>query len=139
MPGHHVEYCRLAPAQPAAIEDCPRVQDLNPEGFNPIDGFICKLPLVLVGAPALNSLEGGDAHDEVIDKLNGDGEEASVDVGVPLGVDYEILVGGLDVVGVEDDLAEVDVGDFDVVVEGDVPLVVGAADDLGVDVELHWF
>ena len=138
MPGHHVEYCRLAPAQPAAIEDCPRVQDLNPEGFNPIDGFICKLPLVLVGAPALNSLEGGDAHDEVIDKLNGDGEEASVDVGVPLGVDDKVFFGGLDVVGVEDDLAEMDIGDLDVVVEGDVPLVVGLVYDLGVDVELHW-
>ena len=138
MPGHHVEYCRLAPAQPAAIEDCPRVQDLNPEGFNPIDGFICKLPLVLVGAPALNSLEGGDAHDEVIDKLNGDGEEASVDVGVPLGVDDKVFFGGLDVVGVEDDLAEMDIGDLDIVVEGDVPLVVGLVYDLGVDVELHW-
>ena len=91
-----------------------------------------------MGAPALNSLEGGDAHDEVIDKLDGDGEEASVDVGVPLGVDDEILVGGLHVVGVEDDLAEVDVGDLDVVVEGYVPLVMSVVKDLGVDVELHW-
>ena len=91
-----------------------------------------------MGAPALNSLEGGDAHDEVIDKLNGDGEEASVDVGVPLGVDDKVFFGGLDVVGVEDDLAEMDIGDLDVVVEGDVPLVVGLVYDLGVDVELHW-
>ena len=92
MPGHHVEYCRLAPAQPAAIEDCPRVQDLNPEGFNPIDGFICKLPLVLVGAPALNSLEGGDAHDEVIDKLDGNGKKPSIDIGYPFRIHYKVLL-----------------------------------------------
>ena len=139
LPGHHVEYGRLAPAQPAAIEDGPRVQDLNPESQGTIDRLVGELPLVLVSAPALDSLKRGDAHDEIVDKLDGDGEEASVDVSVPLGIDYEILVGGLNVVGVEDDLTEVDVGDFDIVVEGDVPLVVAAADDLGVDVELHWF
>ena len=124
MPSHHVEYGRLAPTQPAAVELSPRVEDLHPEGLNSIDSFVGKLPLVLVGAPALNGLEGGDAHDEVIDKLDGDGEEASVDVCVPLGVDDKIFLGSLDVVGVEDDLAEVDVGDLDVVVEGYVPLVV---------------
>ena len=92
-----------------------------------------------MGAPPLNSLEGCDTHDEVVNKLNRDRVESSVDVGVPLCVDNEICLWGLNVVGVEDDLAEMDVGDLDVVVEGDVPLVVGLVDDLGVDVELHRF
>ena len=92
-----------------------------------------------MGTPALNSLEGGDAHDEVINELDGNGVEASIDVGVPLGVNDKVFFGGLDVVGVEDDLAEVDVGDLDVVVEGYVPLVVGLVYDLGVYVELHRF
>ena len=92
-----------------------------------------------MGAPSLNGLEGSDAHDEVVDKLNRDRVESSVDVSVPLGIDDEICLRGLNIVGVEDDLTEVDVGDLDIVVEGDVPLVVGLVYDLGVYMELHRF
>ena len=92
-----------------------------------------------MGTPSLNGLEGSDAHDEVVDKLNRDRVESSVDVSVPLGVDDEICLRGLNIVGVEDDLTEVDVGDLDIVVEGYVPLVVGLVYDLGVNVELHRF
>ena len=137
-PGHHVQNGRLHPAEATVIVDSDRLKNLYSEGGGPTCCAVAEYPLILETAPAFDTFEGGDAHDEVIDKLNGDGEEASVDVGVPLGVDDKVFFGGLDVVGVEDDLAEMDIGDLDVVVEGDVPLVVGLVYDLGVDVELHW-
>ena len=36
-----------------------------------------------MAAVALDSLEGGEAHDEVIDKLDGQGNEAPLHVVVP--------------------------------------------------------
>ena len=48
----------------------------------------------------------------------------------------EVFVRGLHIIGVEDDLTVVDVGDLHHLVSGDVPTVVGVIYDLGVDVKV---
>ena len=85
---------------------------------------------------ATDSLKGGQSHDKIVDEFDGNIQESSVEVVVPLRVDDKVFFRGLHVVGVENDLAEVHVGDEDVLIEGDVPLVVGVVEDLGVDVKL---
>ena len=70
---------------------------------------------------AADGLEGSEAHDEVVNELNGDGQEPSINVVVPPGVYYEILLRGLHIVRIEYDLAEVHVCDQSSAIEGDVP------------------
>lgn len=86
-------------------------------------------------AIAIDGFEGSESHDEIINKLDGNGQESSIDVVVPPGVDYEILFRGLHIVRIEDDLAEVDVGDKSSAIEGNIPKIVGTVDHLGIDVE----
>lgn len=73
--------------------------------------MIGELPLVLKPALAIHSFEGGDRHDEIIKKGGGYFYEAAVHVIRPSLIDDEVFVGGLHVVSIEDDLAEVDVCD----------------------------
>ena len=137
LPGHHVEDRGLAPVKPTVALDHDGLQYLNPEGGGAVDGLVYELPLVLETAPSIDVLEGSDPHDEIIHKLYGDLEEASAGAGVPLLVDDVVGARGLNIVGVEDYLGEVDVADLDPGPEGDVPEVVGFIDDLGVDMELQ--
>lgn len=67
--------------------------------------------MILESAGGADAFEGGDSHDEVIDKLLRNGHEAAVDVVVAQLVDYKVFLGGLDIIGVENDLAEVQVSD----------------------------
>ena len=91
-----------------------------------------------MSAVALDSLEGGEPHDEVIDKLDGQGKEASLHIVVPFLKDNEVLFGGLHVVGVEDDQTEVDVGEGNLTVNGGIPHVETGVDYGGSNMELHW-
>ena len=70
---------------------------------------------------ATDSLEGSESHDEIVLKLDGDGQEPSIDVVVPPGVDYKILLRWLHIVGVEYYLAEVYISDQSSSIEGNVP------------------
>ena len=115
----------------------PGPEHIGPKGLNSIHCLVDELPLVLMAAVALDSLEGGEAHDEVIDKLDGQGNEASLHIVVPFLQDDKVFFGGFHVVGVEDDQAEVDVGESNLAVDGGVPHVVGGVDDGGIDMELH--
>lgn len=137
LPGHHVEDGGLAPVEPAVALNHDGLQYLDPEGGGAVDGLVDELPLVLETAPSVGVLEGSDSHYEIVHKLYRNLEKATVGVSVPLLVDDVVCPRGLNVVGVEDDLGEVDVADLDPGPEGDVPEVVGLVDDLGVDVELQ--
>ena len=45
-----------------------------------------------MGTPALDSLEGGDSHDEVINELDGNGKKPSIDIGHPFRIHYKVLL-----------------------------------------------
>ena len=83
-------------------------------------------------------LEGGDSHDEIIHELIGKSSPASVHVIVPLIINYLVLFGILYVDLVEDDLAEVDVGDPDSPDKSGVEEIYAGRNDSGRDMELYW-
>ena len=137
LPGLHVEDCGFAPREPARTVESPRPVQLYPEGGFPVVGAVSERPLVLVPAPAIDSLEGSTAHDKVVHKLVGDSSEAPLHVVEPGSEHDVVLLRGLHVDGVEDHLAEVHVCDQHLSHQSGVPHVVGRIDDLGVDVELY--
>lgn len=96
----------------------------------------CEIPLVLEPAASIWCFKAGDGHDEVVDKLDGNIEEPSVCVGVPFLEDDEVLFARLDVVRIEYDFTEVDVGDKHFALQSCVPHVVGVVDHRGVHMEL---
>jgi hypothetical protein len=96
-----------------------------------------ELPLVLKAAVGVHSFEGSDSHDEIINEFNGDGSPTAIQVVVPLIEDYLVLIGAFDICRVEDDLAEVNVGNLGILEEGGVEAVDGGTDDGGSDVELN--
>lgn len=73
--------------------------------------MISELPLILKPALAIDSLKGGDSHNEIIKKSRGDFNEAAILIIGPSLIYDEVFVGSLHIVCVEDDLTEVYVGD----------------------------
>lgn len=67
--------------------------------------------MILEPAVTVYSLEGSKSHDEIINKLIRDFNEAAVQVIDPRHVDNEILIGTLHIIGIEYDLTEVYVSD----------------------------
>ena len=130
-PGHDVEDVGLAPAEARGVGESDGGEEVHSEGC--VGG---ELPLVLEARPGVEDFEGGDSHDEVIDKLDGKGEEVSGHVVVPLHGHHEVLEGGGDVVGVEDDEAELGLVDLGHVEDSHIPHVVGLVHHQRVYVEL---
>ena len=137
FPSHHVEYIVLCPAEPTGVCEGPRPQDLNSKGGGAVVSLVNENPLVLEATGSIGDLEGGDPHDEVIDKGEGYFKKASVDVGVPLGEYDEVLLGRLYVVGVEYDLAKMDPLNNDVLPGSDIPAVVTGIDHLRIHMKLY--
>ena len=71
LPGHHVEYIVLGPAESTGVCQGPRPQDLNSKGGGAVVSFFNENPLVLEATGSISDLEGGDPHDEVVDKGEG--------------------------------------------------------------------
>ena len=111
FPSLHIEYGWEAQRKSASASEAPRIQNFNSKGRLPTDSFVRKFPLILEPAVAVYSLEGSKSHDEIINKLIRDFHEATVEVIDPRHVDDEILIGALHIIGIENDLAEVYVGD----------------------------
>ena len=88
------------------------MKDLHSECQDWVDSLVGKLPLVLKTTSSISNLEIGDSHNEVVNKLNGDLKESTQSWSKPALVDDEVGAWGLDIVRVEDDLAEMNVGDF---------------------------
>jgi hypothetical protein len=94
--------------------------------------------LVLEAATRINGLEGSNSHDEIIHKLLGNFEETAVQIVDPRRIDNEVLVGTLDIIRIEDDLAEVHIRHHDHCLKGGIPEVMGRVDDSRVYVKLDW-
>jgi hypothetical protein len=69
-----------------------------------------ELPLVLKPAVGVNSFEGSDSHNEIINKFLWKRSPSAIQIVDPLIEDYLILVGAFDICRVEYDLAKVNVG-----------------------------
>jgi hypothetical protein len=87
---------------------------------------------------SINSFEGSDSHDEIVNERYWDGSPSSVDIIIPLFVDYLILIGALYFYRVEDDLTEMDVGYLNFGEESCVESVHGLVYDGWSNVELNW-
>jgi len=111
IPSLHVEYRWAAQRKSASASEAPRIQKFNSKRRLSLDSFICKFPLILEPAVAVYSLESSKSHDEIINKLIRDFNEAAVQVIDPRHVDNEILIGTLHIIGIEYDLTEVYVSD----------------------------
>ena len=70
-PSHHVEYCRLTPAEATPVFDNPWPQHINSKCLFAINSLIYKLPLILEATGSISNLEGSNSHDEVINKFYG--------------------------------------------------------------------
>ena len=138
LPGHHVEDRWLGLAQSTAVIDCPWVEHGDAKAGGGIDSLIGELPAVLEATVAWYSLKSSDTHDKVIDKFDGYFEKASVEVGEPFAENNKILLWGLHIIGIENDLTEMNVGDQQVLVKGYVPLIMGYVENSRSYVELHW-
>ena len=55
-------------------------------------------------------LEGSDSHDEIIDKLIRDFDEATVHIIDPSHIDNEVVIGTLHIVGIKYNLAKMNIG-----------------------------
>ena len=137
LPGHHVEYIILGPAEPTGVCQGPWSQDLNSKGSGTVASFVDENPLVLEATGSIGDLECGDPHDEVIDEGKGYLKEASVYVGVPLGEDNKVLLRRLDVVGVEYDLAKVNPLNHYVLPGSNIPAVVTSINYLRIHMKLY--
>lgn len=136
LPGHHVEYRSLAPTETTSVRKRPRKKKLHSESRLPSHSCVCVFPLIFKPTRAAYSLESGDSHDKVIDKLLRNGVEPSVHVVVPQLIDDEVALRRLNVLRVEDYLTEVHVGHHHVLLEGGVPHVAAIVEHLRGDVEL---
>ena len=139
LPSHHVEYGRLAPVKPASVFDDPRPEHIDSKSLHPIDCLIYKLPLVLKSASSVGNLKGSDSHDEIVNKLNGDGQKASLHIVVPPLIDDIVFFRRLNIIRVEDDLAVVHIGNLNIPPEGDVPTIVRIVDHFWIYMELQRF
>ena len=137
FPSHHVEYIGLAPTKPTSVLDMPGPEHVDSKLSNTIDSFVDEFPLVLKATIGIDTLEGSDPHDEVVKKLDGDGEKAAFHIVEPSLEDDEVFFGLEDVIGIEDDFAEMHVGDHDTPIESDVPHVAVGINNFRIDVELQ--
>lgn len=102
-----------------------------------IDCLIGKLPLVLEPAWGIYSLKGSDSHNEIIKKCRWYFYKPSIHVINPSLINNEVLVRGLYIISIEDDLTEVDVCDEWLHAEGGIPPIVAFVDYPSGDVELN--
>jgi hypothetical protein len=87
---------------------------LHAEGHSPINSRVSELPLILETAMPIHSLESSDPHYEIIDKSLRNFNEASIHIIDPCLIDDEILFGTLNIISVEDNLAEVSISNHDI-------------------------
>lgn len=132
LPGLDVDDGRFTPREATRIFLSYRLQHSHSKSATSIVG---ELPLVLKAAGAIDGFERGDAHDEIVDKGEGNVNEPSVSIVIPLRVDHIVFLGTFDVVGVEHDHAEVQLGHVALDLDGRVEQVVRLVQDGGVDVE----
>ena len=99
--------------------------DMDPE--LPIDSF--KLPIVVQDTVSSQAGEIEQAHDEVVHEFLGQGDELALVVDVPLLSDDVVLLGGLDIGHIQNDLTEVQPIDLGKIAQTHVELVGGLAQD----------
>jgi hypothetical protein len=69
--------------------------------------------LIFKATISVYCFEGSDPHDEIIDKLVWNFDEATILIVFPLLIDNEIFIRTLHIISIEDNLAEVHIRDQD--------------------------
>ena len=92
-PCHHVQNGRLHPAEPTVIVDSDRLKNLYSEGGGPASCAVAEYPLILETAPAFDTFEGGDAHDEIVGEFSRNSSKTSVRIVVNPLVNDVVLLG----------------------------------------------
>ena len=92
-PGHHIQNGRLHPAEPTDIVDSDRLKNLYSEGGDPACCAVAEYPLILETALAFDTLEGGDAHDEVVCEFTWNRSKTSVCIVVYPFINDVVLLG----------------------------------------------
>jgi hypothetical protein len=84
---------------------------------------------------SVDSFEGCDSHDEVINKLGRYGKKSSIDISIPFIIHYIVSLRRLNIVSIENYFAKVGIGHLNVYLKGNVPHIGVAADNLRIDVK----
>ena len=129
-PGHHVEDRGLGPAEAAPFVHSPGSEHLDAKSIASADGLIGENPLVFESAGRIGHFEGSHSHNEIIHKLNGYLQEPSVNIRVPFLKNHRIFLRSFDVVGVENQFTKMNIGDYRIRFDRNVPHIVGSVDDL---------
>lgn len=114
----------------------PGFFELDAKCIDSADRFCNEIPFIDKPTAAGLCFEGSDCHDKVIDKFDGNLDEASIHIIIPFLENDKIFFGWLNIVRVENDLAKVKVCNEGTLVEGDVPKVVRRVDYFWVNVQL---